>query len=243
MQPSPPTSPSSPRRRPLTPAQPPGRRSTGRPSPAPRRTDGTPPQRRVRTPEGRPQASLSRPRVGRLHAVDRRTRGRTSPAPRPRSQLTIDGVRRSVVGPPATSRADAAAVALERDRLDAVITGLLFIGAAAKARRARPGTRRGWRPGARGRRARRRGGGARPGQTRRPPPVRVGLAVGHGALHHQPARPRRHRGDRRGSASARSPLAGSATTRSSRSTVPLTSAAPLQRRRVQIPPSAASSTP
>ena len=64
MQPSPPTSPSSPRRRPLTPAQPPGRRSTG---PRPPLDEVT----------GRASSSvLSRPRVGRLHAVDRVVCGR-----------------------------------------------------------------------------------------------------------------------------------------------------------------------
>ena len=44
--------------------------------------------------------------------------------------------------PPATSRAGADAVALERDRLDAVITGLLFIGDAAERSRPHPTLRR-----------------------------------------------------------------------------------------------------
>ena len=72
----------------------------------------------------RGRGSSPSPSVAHHHqVVDRRL-----PAPRPRSQLTIDAARRSVVGSPATSRAGAAAVALERDRLDAVITGLLFTG-------------------------------------------------------------------------------------------------------------------
>ena len=73
--------------------------------------------------------------------------------------------------PPATCRAGAAAVALERDRLDAVNHGAPLHRGCGGAGWARPGTRRGWRPGARGRRARRRGGGARRGRRAVQPPT------------------------------------------------------------------------
>ena len=76
------------------------------------------------------------PSVAHHHqVVDRRL-----PAPRPRSQLTIDAVRRSFraadrayrprhLPPAAPGRPRAPS---KRDRLDAVITGLLFIGDAAE---------------------------------------------------------------------------------------------------------------
>ena len=168
MQPSPPTSPSSPRRRPAD-TSPTPRPPLYGPSPAPRRSDGTPPQRRVRTPEGRPQAScpgrvlvVSTPWIAEL--ADGRP---GSPPSEPAHHR-----RRSPFGRGATChqprrRSRGRPRARPPRRRD---HGAPLHRGCGGARRARPGTRRGWRPGARGRRARRRGGGARPGADAPPPP-------------------------------------------------------------------------
>ena len=158
-------------------------------SPRPASTVGSPPGRRrpytnrtsrvlallvrLAAPDGDGGCRRRRPRRRRRPqrseaSTTRAWRRRARPGP---GAAVPGGGPRLPSSPPATCRAGAAAVALERDRLDAVNHGAPLHRGCGGAGWARPGTRRGWRPGARGRRARRRGGGARRGRRAVQPPT------------------------------------------------------------------------